>query len=97
MAESPEQVPASHQKPYRGRKVREGLVISTAMDKTIVVSIVERVRHRRYAKTVQKSAKLHAHYEEDDLKKGDRVRIVETRPISKLKRWRVAEVLERAK
>ncbi len=83
--------------PYRDRKVREGLVISTAMEKTVVVSIVERVRHRRYAKTVQRSKKLHAHTEIDDLKNGDRVRLVETRPMSKLKRWRVAEVLERAK
>jgi len=82
---------------YRGRKVREGLVISTAMEKTVVVSIVERVRHPRYAKTVQRSRKLHAHSEVADLKNGDKVRIVETRPLSKLKRWRVADVLERAK
>lgn len=87
----------AHVKPYRGRKVREGLVISTGMEKTVVVSIIERVRHRRYAKTVQKTAKLHAHTEIEDLKNGDKVRIVETRPMSKLKRWRVAEVLERAK
>ena len=86
-----------HNDPYRSRKVREGLVISTAMEKTVVVSIVERVRHRRYAKTVQRTAKLHAHSEGDNLKNGDKVRIVETRPMSKLKRWRVAEVLERAK
>ncbi len=81
----------------QGRKVREGLVVSTAMEKTAVVAVVERVRHRRYAKTVQKSSKLHAHNEVDDLKTGDRVRLIETRPLSKTKRWRVAEVLERAK
>jgi len=83
--------------PYRGRKVREGLVVSTGMEKTVVVSVIERVRHRRYAKTVQRSKKLHAHCEMTDLKNGDRVRVVETRPLSKLKRWRVADVLERAK
>lgn len=84
-------------KPYRGRKVREGHVVSTAMEKTAVVSVVERVRHPRYAKTVQRTKRFHAHDEFGDLKKGDRVRIVETRPLSKLKRWRIAEVLERAK
>lgn len=84
-------------KPNRGRKAREGLVVSTAMDKTVIVSVTERVRHPRYAKTVQKTKRFHAHSEVTDLKNGDRVRIVETRPLSKLKRWRVAEVLERAK
>lgn len=83
--------------PYRGRKSRDGLIVSTAMEKTVVVSVVERVRHSRYAKTVQRTKRFHAHTEESDLKVGDRVRIVETRPLSKLKRWRVAEVLERAK
>jgi small subunit ribosomal protein S17 len=84
-------------KPYRGRKVREGHVVSTVMEKTAVVSVVERVRHPRYAKTVQRTKRFHAHDEFGDLKNGDRVRIVETRPLSKLKRWRIAEVLERAK
>lgn len=84
-------------KPNRGRKAREGLIVSTAMDKTVVVSVVERVRHPRYAKTVQRTKRFHAHDEFGDLQNGDRVRIVETRPLSKLKRWRVAEVLERAK
>ncbi len=82
---------------YRGRKVREGLVVSEKSQKTVVVSIVERVRHPRYAKTVQRTKRLHAHTEVTDLKNGDRVRLVETRPLSKLKRWRVAEILERAK
>lgn len=84
-------------KPNRGRKAREGLVVSTKMEKTVVVSVVERVRHPKYGKTVQKTNRFHAHNEVTDLKSGDRVRIVETRPLSKLKRWRVAEVLERAK
>jgi small subunit ribosomal protein S17 len=79
------------------RKVREGQVVSTKMDKTIVVAVVERVRHPRYAKTVQRTARLYAHCEADDVKVGDRVRLMETRPLSKLKRWRLAEVLERAK
>jgi small subunit ribosomal protein S17 len=79
------------------RKVREGLVSSTSMDKTVVVNIIERVRHRRYDKTVQRTKHLYAHDEANDVKVGDRVRVQETRPLSKLKRWRVVEVLERAK
>jgi len=79
------------------RKVREGLVVSTAMDKTAVVAVVERVRHRRYAKTVQRTKRFHAHDENNESRVGDRVRVQETRPMSKLKRWRIVEVLERAK
>jgi small subunit ribosomal protein S17 len=79
------------------RKVREGLVASNAMDKTVIVAVVERVRHPRYAKTVQRTKRLYAHDENNDVKVGDRVRVQETRPLSKLKRWRVVEVLERAK
>ncbi|MEY2475262.1 MAG: small subunit ribosomal protein [Actinomycetota bacterium] len=79
------------------RKVREGLVASNAMDKTVIVSVVERVRHPRYAKTVQRTKRLYAHDENNDVKVGDRVRVQETRPLSKLKRWRIVEVLERAK
>jgi small subunit ribosomal protein S17 len=67
------------------------------MDKTIVISIVERVRHPKYAKFVQRTKKLYAHDEANDAKVGDRVRVMETRPLSKLKRWRLVEVLERAK
>ena len=78
------------------RKVREGTVVSAAMQATVVVAVVERVRHARYGKTVQRTTKLYA---DDQLqaKVGDRVRVVETRPLSKLKRWRVAEILERAR
>ena len=79
------------------RKVREGLVVSNGMDKTAVVAVIERVRHPRYAKTVQRTKRLYAHDEQNDTRVGDRVRIQETRPLSKLKRWRILEVLERAK
>ena len=80
-----------------GRKVREGLVVSDKMQSTVVVAVVERVRHARYGKTVQRTTRLYAHDEANDAKLGDRVRVMETRPLSKLKRWRVVEVLERAK
>ena len=79
------------------RKVREGLVLSVSMDKTAVVGVVERVRHPRYAKTVQRTKRLYAHDPNNDLRVGDRVRLAETRPLSKLKRWRIVDVLERAK
>ena len=79
------------------RKVREGLVSSAGMDKTVVVDIIERVRHRRYAKTMQRTKHLYAHDENNEVRVGDRVRVQETRPMSKLKRWRVVEVLERAR
>ncbi|MGA3217791.1 MAG: 30S ribosomal protein S17 [Acidimicrobiales bacterium] len=79
------------------RKVREGIVASNAMDNTAVVLVVERVRHARYAKTVQRTKRLYAHDEANDVKVGDRVRLTETRPLSKLKRWRVEQVLERAR
>ena len=79
------------------RKVREGLVVANAMDKTAVVAVIERVRHPRYAKTVQRTKRLYAHDEANDLRVGDRVRVQETRPLSKQKRWRVVEVLERAR
>ena len=79
------------------RKLREGIVVSNAGNKTAVIEITERVRHPRYNKTVRRTTKLHAHDETNDVNVGDRVRIQETRPLSKLKRWRVLEVLERAK
>ena len=79
------------------RKVREGMVVATKMDKTCVVAIVDRVRHQRYGKTVQRTTKLYVHDEQNDAGVGDRVRVMETRPLSKLKRWRLVEVLERAK
>ena len=79
------------------RKVREGVVVSDAMQSTLVVAVVERVRHPRYGKTVQRTKKLYVHDAEDSAKVGDRVRVQETRPLSKLKRWRLTEVVERAR
>jgi len=79
------------------RKVREGIVVSDAMASTVVVAVIERVRHPRYGKTVQRTKKLYVHDAEDTAKRGDRVRVQETRPLSKLKRWRLTEVVERAR
>ena len=79
------------------RKVREGRVVSNKMDKTAIVVATDRVRHRRYNKTVQRNKRLYVHDETNDLQIGDRVRVQETRPLSKNKRWRVVEVLERAR
>ncbi len=79
------------------RKVREGVVVSSGMDKTAVVAVIERVRHPKYKKTVLQTKKLYAHDEANDVNVGDRVRVMETRPVSKTKRWRIVEVLERAK
>ena len=79
------------------RKVREGVVVSSKMDKTAVIAVVERVRHPKYAKFVLRTKKLYAHDETNDVQVGDRVRVMETRPLSKNKRWRVVEVVERAK
>jgi small subunit ribosomal protein S17 len=79
------------------RKVREGVVVSDAMQATVVVAVVERVRHPRYGKTVQRTKKLYVHDAEDTAKVGDRVRVQETRPLSKLKRWRLTEIVERAR
>ena len=79
------------------RKVRTGVVVSDAMEKTVVVRIAHQVRHPMYGKIVRRSTKLQAHDEASDAHVGDTVRIVETRPLSKTKRWRVVEVVERAK
>lgn len=79
------------------RKVREGVVASTAMDKTAVVEVTTRKPHSLYRKTMVRSSRLYAHDENNELRVGDRVRIAETRPFSKLKRWRLVEILERAK
>ena len=79
------------------RKVREGIVSSSKMDRTLVVEGVERVRHPKYNKFVMRTKKLYAHDEANDANVGDRVRVMETRPLSKMKRWRLVEILERAK
>ena len=81
----------------KNRKTREGLVVSNKMDKTAVVAVVERVRHAKYGKFMMRTKKLYAHDETNDVNIGDRVSVMETRPLSKNKRWRVVEVLERAK
>ncbi len=79
------------------RKVRTGVVVSDAMDKTVLVRIDRKVTHPLYKKTVRRSSKLAAHDEQNDAHVGDTVRVMETRPISKSKRWRVVEIVERAK
>jgi small subunit ribosomal protein S17 len=86
------------QTPTRGeRKVRQGYVVSDKMDKTVVVKVERRTTHPLYGKTVTRSERYHVHDETNDVHVGDLVRIVETRPLSKTKRWRVLDVLERAK
>jgi small subunit ribosomal protein S17 len=87
---------AEAQRP-NARKVREGVVSSTSMDKTAVVVVTDKVRHPLYGKTMLRSKKLYAHDEANEVSVGDRVRIQETRPLSKLKRWRIVDVLERAR
>ena len=79
------------------RKVREGMVVSNKMNQTAVIAIVERVAHHKYSKMVVRTKKLYAHDATNDVNIGDRVRVMEIRPMSKLKRWRIVEILERAK
>ncbi|HEX6517134.1 MAG TPA: 30S ribosomal protein S17 [Nocardioidaceae bacterium] len=79
------------------RKVREGLVVSDKMDKTVVVSVEDRVKHALYGKVMRRTSKLKAHDEQNQCGVGDRVLIMETRPLSATKRWRVVQVLEKAK
>ncbi len=83
--------------PRKARKVREGVVTSAGMDKTIVVAVTDRVRHPRYNKFILRTKKLYAHDETNDAGVGDKVRIMETRPLSKSKRWRLVEIQERAR
>jgi small subunit ribosomal protein S17 len=82
-------------RPYR--KIREGLVVSDKMDKTVVVTVEDRVKHALYGKVMRRTSKLKAHDEQNDCGVGDRVLIMETRPLSATKRWRVVEILEKAK
>jgi small subunit ribosomal protein S17 len=91
--------PAVEEQPEgrKNRKIREGLVVSDKMDKTAVVAVIERVRHAKYGKFMKRTKRLYAHDETNDAHTGDKVRVMETRPLSKNKRWRVVEVLERAK
>jgi small subunit ribosomal protein S17 len=84
--------------PERGRrKVREGYVVSDKMDKTVVVAVEDRVKHRLYGKVLRQTTRMKAHDEDNAAGVGDRVRIMETRPISATKRWRLVEILEKAK
>ena len=84
--------------PARGRrKVREGYVVSDKMNKTIVVAVEDRVKHRLYGKVLRQTSRMKAHDEANTAGVGDRVRIMETRPLSATKRWRLIEILEKAK
>ena len=99
-ATAPAAAPASQEaldKARGERKVRTGVVVSEKMDKTVLVRIQQVVRHSSYGKTVRRSSKLAAHDEANDAHVGDTVRLMETRPLSKTKRWRVIEVVEKAK
>ena len=79
------------------RKTRVGLVVSDKMDKTVVVAIVDNVKHPVYGKVIKRTFKVHAHDEKNECGIGDKVEVMETRPLSKTKRWRVTEILEKAK
>jgi len=84
--------------PERGRrKLRTGVVVSDGMDKTVVVRIDRQIRHPLYGKTMRRSSKLAAHDESNEARVGDTVRVMETRPLSKTKRWRLVEIVEKAK
>ena len=79
------------------RKTRVGMVVSDKMDKTVVVAIEDNVKHPIYGKIVKRTLKVHAHDENNECGVGDRVEVMETRPLSKTKRWRVTEIIEKAK
>ena len=79
------------------RKVRVGKVVSDKMDKTIVVAIEDNVRHAKYGKIIKRTVKIHAHDEKNECGIGDKVAVMETRPLSKSKRWRLVEIVEKAK
>ena len=79
------------------RKTRVGMVVSDKMDKTVVVAIIDNVKHPLYKKIVKRTVRLKAHDEKNECRVGDRVEVMETRPLSKAKRWRVIEIIEKAK
>ena len=83
--------------PRTQRKTREGLVVSDKMDKTVIVEVEDRVKHALYGKVLRRTRKLQAHDEQNACGVGDRVTLMETRPLSATKRWRVVEILEKAK
>ncbi len=79
------------------RKTRIGKVVSNKMDKTVVVAVEEHIRHKRYNKIIKRTYKLKAHDENNDCNEGDKIKVMETRPLSKDKRWRLVEIIEKAK
>ena len=79
------------------RKIRVGKVVSDKMDKTIVVAIEDNVRHPKYGKIIKRTVKIHAHDDKNECGIGDKVAVMETRPLSKTKRWRLVEIIEKAK
>ena len=79
------------------RKTRVGMVVSSKMDKTVVVAIEDNVKHSVYGKIIKRTLKIHAHDEQNECGVGDRVEVMETRPLSKTKRWRVTQIIEKAK
>ena len=98
MSDETETTVSSDTEESRGyRKVREGYVVSDKMDKTVVVAVEDRVKHPKYGKVLRRTKKYKAHDEKNACGVGDRVLLMETRPISATKRWRVAEILEKAK
>jgi small subunit ribosomal protein S17 len=92
-----EQTTETPEQGRKDRKVREGLVVSDKMDKTVVVSVEDRRKHPRYGKVMRQTARLKAHDENNECGIGDRVQIMETRPLSATKRWRLVKILEKAK
>ena len=92
-----EQAPEAGAQPRGFRKVREGLVVSDKMDKTVVVAVEDRFKHPLYGKVVRRTSRLKAHDENNECGVGDRVELMETRPTSATKRWRVVQILEKAK
>jgi small subunit ribosomal protein S17 len=94
-AETTEATEATEARGYR--KTREGYVVSDKMDKTVVVAVEDRVKHPKYGKVLRRTKKYKAHDEQNECNVGDRVLLMETRPLSATKRWRVAEILEKAK
>ncbi len=95
--ETPQADEAQSEAGRSARKVRSGLVVSDKMDKTIVVAVEDRVKHALYGKVLTTTSRLKAHDESNEAGTGDRVRIMETRPVSATKRWRLLEITERAK
>jgi small subunit ribosomal protein S17 len=97
MSEEQQENPVAVVQERHYRKTRQGYVVSDKMDKTVVVEVEDRVKHALYGKVIRRSTKIKAHDEANSAGVGDRVRIMETRPISATKHWRVVEILERAK